>query len=75
MVNIVTLSMVCFPYVMMGLGQVIIVGINQTERKADNTDEIRGKRSIRRIFEKAASSVEDRIIWGRPVLSPHWGKA
>lgn len=75
MVNMVTLSMVCFPYVMMGLGQVIIVGINQTERKADNTDKIRGRRITRRIFEKADSSAEDRTIWGYPVLSPHWGKA
>lgn len=71
MQNMLTLVMVCFPYVMMGLGQVIIVGINQTERKADNTDEIRGRRITRRIFEKAASSAEDRTIWGYPVFSPH----
>lgn len=75
MVNMLTLSMVCFPYVMMGLGQVIVVGINQAERKADNTDEIRGRRITRRFFEKADFSVQDRTIWGYPVLSPHWGTA
>ncbi len=75
MASIVTLSMVCFPYVMMGLGQAIIASTNLPERKVDKTDDIRGWRIRRRTFEKATSHSEDRTLWAYPILSPHWGKA
>ena len=70
MSNMLTCSMACFPYVMMGLGQVIIVGINQTERKADNTDTIRGWKVTHRIFEKISVSAGDERMPDHLVLLP-----
>lgn len=39
MANIITVSMTCFPYVMAGLGQVIIAGTNPTRRTVRGTAE------------------------------------
>lgn len=72
--NMLDLSMVCFPYVVMGVGQVVIAGTNVTRKKANNTDELQGRRITRLTFDTAASSAEDRTVSGYPVLSPQWGK-
>lgn len=41
MANIITASMVCFPYVMVGLGQAIIMGAHQAGRTARDKAEAR----------------------------------
>lgn len=44
MANIITASMVCFPYVMVGLGQAIIAGTHSTGRTAQDTAETMGRK-------------------------------
>ena len=72
--NMLNLSMACFPYVLMGLGQAVIAGTNMPGRETDDSDEIRGRRITRLAFDTAAPRVEDRTVSGYPVLSPQWGK-
>ncbi len=74
MTNAVTFSMVCFPYVMMGLGQAIIATTLLPERRVDRMEEIHGRRMTCRMVEKATSNAGDRTVSRYPVLSPHWGK-
>lgn len=44
MAHIITVSMVCFPYVMAGLGQVIIAGTHSARRPLPDTSETTGRR-------------------------------
>jgi hypothetical protein len=69
--NVLTLSMVCFPYVMMGVGQAIIASTNLPERKIDKTDDIRGRRITQRAFKKASFNLEGRTLSGHPAWSPY----
>lgn len=52
MANIITASMACFPYVMVGLGQAIIVGTHSTGRTAHDTAETTGRRIPLMTFEE-----------------------
>lgn len=70
MYDMLTCSMACFPYVMMWLGQVIIVGIAHKERKSDKADKIRGWKVTRGIFAKISASAGEGMIPRYPVLSP-----
>ena len=72
--DMLDLSMVCFPYALMGLGQAVIAGANVTRKRTNNTDELRGRRITRLTVDAAASSAKDRTVSGYPVLSPQWGK-
>lgn len=72
--NMLDLSMACFPYVVMGVGQAVIASTKVTRKKTNNTDELQGRRITRLTFDTAASSVKVRTRSGHPVLSPHWGK-
>lgn len=44
MTPIITLSMVCFPYVMAGLGQAIILGTHSAGRPVPDTAETSGRK-------------------------------
>jgi hypothetical protein len=44
MANIITASMVCFPYVMVGLGQAIIMGTHSAGRTVHDTAEATGQK-------------------------------
>lgn len=45
MTNIIAVSMVCFPYVIVGFGQAIIVGTHQAGRTVrDTAEEINGRK-------------------------------
>ena len=44
MANIIAASMVCFPYVIVGLGQAIIVGAHQAGRTVYDTAEAAGRK-------------------------------
>lgn len=72
--NMLDISMVCFPYVVMGVGQAVIAGTAMTRRKTKKVNELQGRRITRLTFDTAASSAKGRILSGPPVLSPHWGK-
>lgn len=52
MANIIAASMVCFPYVMVGLGQAIIVGTHQAGRTVHDTTETTGRRVPHMRFDK-----------------------
>ena len=69
--NMMDVSMVCFPYVLMGLGQAVIAGTSMPGMKTDNRDEVPGRRVTRITFDTAAPSAKDRTVSGYPVLSPN----
>ncbi|CUS33807.1 hypothetical protein COMA2_140089 [Candidatus Nitrospira nitrificans] len=53
MANIIDASMVCFPYVMAGLGQAIIVGTHSAGRTVrDTADEMIGRKIPLAIFDE-----------------------
>lgn len=72
--NMLDLSMVCFPYIIMGVGQAVIAGTTVTRKKTNHADELQGRRITRLTVDAAASSANIRTMSGHPVLSPHWGK-
>lgn len=61
MANIITASMVCFPYVMVGLGQAIIAGTQSVGRLTHDAAETTGLRIPLTTFEERAkrSRTED----------------
>jgi len=72
--NMLDVSMVCFPYVVIGVGQAVIAGTHMTKRKTENTDELQGRRVTRLAVETATSCANVKTIPRHPVLSPQWGK-
>lgn len=64
------LSMVCFPYVVMGVGQVVIAGTQVKVRKVENVEEHRGRRVTHTIILTTPSSIEEIRLPGPPVLLP-----
>ena len=73
--NMLDLSMVYFPYVVMGAGQAVIAATSVTGKKTNNTEELQGRGIARLAFDIAASSEKVRSIPGHPIGSPNWGKA
>lgn len=78
MANIIATSMVCFPYVMVGLGQAIIVGTHAAGRTVrDTAEETTGRKIPLSTFDERvmASRKEDGrckvcFIPGCPVFAP-----
>lgn len=68
--NMLDLSMVCFPYVVMGVGQAVIAGTNVSRKKINNAGEIQGRRMTRLRFDRAALREKSRTRSGSPVLLP-----
>ncbi len=64
------LSMVCFPYVVMGVGQVVIAGINVNRKEISNTGASQRRRMTCLTFEIAALKEKDRTRSESPVLLP-----
>ena len=68
--NMLDISMICFPYVVMGVGQIVIAGTTVSMRKTENGEDHPGRRVTRKIVVTASLSMEDRRIPGSPVLLP-----
>ena len=54
MANIITASMVCFPYVMVGHGQAIIAGTHSVGKLTPDAAETKGRRIPLTTFEERA---------------------
>ena len=77
MANIIAASMVCFPYVIVGLGQAIIVGTHSAGRTVRDTAEATGRRIPLMTFDervKTSRKADARspvcFIPGCPVFAP-----
>ena len=68
--NMLDLSMVCFPYVVMGVGQAVIAGTTMSRKRINNADDIQGRRITRLTFDRAALRENNRTRSGSPVLLP-----
>ena len=68
--NMMDVSMVCFPYVVMGVGQAVIAGTTMSRKRNNNTDKIQGRRITRLTFDRAALRESNRARSGPPVLLP-----
>jgi len=70
MATVLSVSMVCFPYVIMGFGQAIIAGTMQAGRTVHGTEEVGRRTSILAAFENARTpSLEVSGIPKYPALS------
>lgn len=77
MANIIAASMVCFPYIIVGLGQAIIVGTHLAGRAVRDTGETAGRVISLTTFDESvmASRKEDTrctvcFIPGCPIFTP-----
>lgn len=77
MANIITASMVCFPYVMVGLGQAIIMGTHSAGRTIYDTAETTGRKVPLMAFDENGTASREGdtrckvcFIPGCPVFAP-----
>lgn len=54
MENVITASMVCFPYVIVGIGQAIILGTHSAGRTVRDTTEATGRKIFLTVFDEKA---------------------
>lgn len=73
MANVLAVSMVYFPYLLIGLGQAIIVGTRRTGRTGDDSVGAEGCRIhlVTSLEKTNAASAKERDISGYPILSPY----
>lgn len=68
--NMLNLSMVYFPYVVMGVGQAVMAGTKVSVSKDNRHEEHRGRRVTSKIIRPISSSIKDRSMSGPPLLLP-----
>lgn len=73
MANVLAVSMVYFPYLLIGLGQAIIVGTRRIGRAGDDSVKAEGCRIhlVTSLEKTNAASAKERDISGYPVFSPY----
>jgi len=77
MENVITASMVCFPYVIVGLGQAIILGAHSAGRTVRDTAETTGRKIPLTVFDESVRKTRQKdtgckvcFIPGCPVFTP-----